>query len=401
MIRMNKHVLASFSTAMACSLLFSSASAEDKRPVKIGVLLAETGPLGNLFTQEKRAVDFAAAEVNAKGGISGRKVEVRFADTEGKPDIARRQAEKLALDGYGLLFGTITSGEGLAIAPNLVRWNAVLVSPYSKSSKLIGDSCQPRFFRTDPSDPSEINATKIWLDTRKETKWATIANDYAFGHDATEGFNKIAASIGKSVTNNFFPAFGTSDYAPYIQQIKQAAPEGLFVMLAGRDAINFITQAKQFGLLGAVVMGGLTYNQDATLAAVGRDAVGLWGNIEYSSVIDTPESHAFVAAWKQQYGEDPTDQEGQGYTGISTLLQAIVKADSDDPSTVAKTLSGGAFETVLGKATMRAGDHQLMLPIYFGQVQDVNGKARNVPSLLLSPDKVTPPVDSMCRMSPM
>jgi branched-chain amino acid transport system substrate-binding protein len=299
-----------------------------------------------------------------------------------------------------LLFGTITSGEGLAIAPNLVRWNALLVSPYSKSSKLIGDSCQSRFFRTDPSDPAEMRATKTWLESRKEMKWATIASDYAFGHDATEGFNKVAASVGKRVAKNFFPAFGTNNYAPYIQQIREAAPDGLFVMLAGRDAINFITQAKQFGLLGTLVMGGLTYNQDATLAAVGKDAIGLWGNIEYSPLIDTSESRAFVAAWKKKYGDDPIDQEGQGYIGVSTLLQAIEKAASDDPASVAKALSGGTFETLLGKATMRAGDHQLMAPITFGEVEEVNGKARNVPSLVLPPEEVTPPVDPACKMSP-
>jgi branched-chain amino acid transport system substrate-binding protein len=294
----------------------------------------------------------------------------------------------------------VTSGEALAVGPNLLRWNAVLVSPYSKSSKLIGDSCQSRFFRTDPSDPSEIAATIAWLGTRKEMKWMTIANDYAFGHDATEGFNKAAAASGRKVVKNLFPQFGSNDYAPFIQEIKSAAPDAVFAILAGRDAINFVTQAKQFGLLGTMLIGGLTYNQDATLAAVGLDAAGIWGNIAYSTTIDTPENKAFVAAWSQAYASEPTDQQGEGYNGISTLLQAIANAGSDDPAAVAKALSGGTFDTLFGKAVMRAEDHQLMVPVYFGESQKVGDKVRNVVTMTLPPDKAMPPVDPACKMSP-
>jgi branched-chain amino acid transport system substrate-binding protein len=380
--------------------LVSSAWGDDKAPIRIGIPLPQTGPVGNLFAQSKRAIDFAIDEINAKGGIMGRKVETRYVDTEGKPDVARKQVEKLALDGYGLLFGTVTSGEGLAVGPNLKRWNAVLVSSYSKSVKLIGDSCQARFFRTNPSDPSELKLVNAWLATRKEKKWVTIANDYAFGHDATEGFKKAAADRGLEVVKSLFPPFGSDDYAPFIQQIKEAAPDGVFAVLAGRDAINFDQQAKQFGLLGSTLVGGLMLNQDSALAVVGRDAVGVWGNVEYSSAIDTPENSSFVTAWQKAFNHEPTDQEGETYVGITTLLQGIEKAASDDPGAVAKALSGGTFDTLYGKATMRPEDHQMIVPVYFAHVEDVNGIAQNVVTMTLSADQAAPPIDPACKMAP-
>jgi branched-chain amino acid transport system substrate-binding protein len=376
------------------------ALAEDKPPIKIGVPLPETGPFGNLYEQEKNAIEYAVAEVNGKGGILGRKVEVRYADTEGKPDVARKQLEKLALDGYRLMVGTVTSSEGLAVAPSLKRWNAILISPYSKSSKLIGDSCQARFFRTDPSDPMEIAAVKEWLKTRNEKKWVTIGLDYTFGHDATEGFVAAAKELGKDVSATLFAPIGTNDFAPYIQQIKAAKPEGLFVIESGRDAINFVQQAKEFGLLGSVPMGGITYNSDSTQVVLGKDLIGTYGNIEWSPSIDTAKSKSFVEGWKKMYGgKIPSDQSGQGYHAMSVLLQAIEKAQSDNPAQVAKALHGGSFDTLFGAAVMRAADHQLLIPVLIGQVKDNGaGGTELVPELTVTADKSLPTPDPACKI---
>jgi branched-chain amino acid transport system substrate-binding protein len=394
-----KYIVAALFCAIACGSLGSTASAEGGGPIKIGVPLPQSGPLGILFEVEKQAVELAVAEVNAKGGIIGRKVEVRYADTEGKPDVARKEVEKLALDGYKLIFGTMTSGSGLAVAPHLKQWNAVLVSPFSKSPKLIGDSCQSRFFRTDPSDPMEIATVKAWIETRQEKKWVTIGTDYAFGHDATAGFNAMAKSLDKEVGVSLFPPLGTNDFAPYIQQIKAINPEGVFVIMAGQDAVNFVKQAKQFGLLGTVTMGGLTYNGDTTLKAAGNDMIGAWGNIEYSSTMDTPESKSFVESWRKMYGSVPSDQSGQAYHGITVLFQAIEKAGSDDPAAVAKALNGGTFNTLFGKAVMRAEDHQLLIPTYFGQVEMVDGIPKNVASLVVPAEKTLPIPDPACKIT--
>jgi branched-chain amino acid transport system substrate-binding protein len=392
--------------AASCALLagllpMSGVLAQTNEPIKVGVGLAETGPMGNLYSQQRQAVEFAVAEFNANGGMGGRKIDVKYVDTEGKPDVSRKQFEKLALEGYKLLFGTQTSAEGLAVVPNLQRWNAVLVSPISKSSKLIGEACQARHFRTDVSDPSELSMVSAWLRSRSETKWITIADDFAYGRDATDGFVKVAKDAGKQIVNSLFPQVGVADYAPYIQQIKDADPEGVFVVLSGRDAINFIVQAKQFGLLNKVVMAGMTYTQDAALSAVGLDAVGLWGTVDYSASIDTEQNKAFVSAWKQAYGVEPTDVNGQDYIGITILLQAIRRAGTDDPALVAKALSGGSFDTLLGKAIMRAADHQMLLPAYMAVVKAVDGKPHNEPMMTLSADKAAPTVDPACKMAPL
>ncbi len=391
--------LAAVALAVLAAASASSVLAQNKEPLKIGVPTALSGPMGVLSSEIKRFVEFAAAEANAKGGVDGRKVEVRFLDTEGKPEVARKQAEKLALEGFNILTGTITSGEGLAMAPMLERWDAVYVSTFSKSTKLTGDSCVPRLFRVNQADPTDLAVLKPWLATRKEKKWVILGVDSAWGREIGKKFKEAALADGRQILAEHYPATGSNDFAPFIQQIKTAAPDGLFVALSGRDGVNFLTQGKQFGLQDSVFIGGVSINLDSTIKAVGTAAKGIWGNMNYSPSIDTPDNKRFVAGWKKFYnGDDPTDLEGEGYVGMQTILQAVERAHSIKPIDVAKAMRGGSFETVFGKVTIRAEDNQMVLPNYFGYVGEQGGKLKNIVSFALAADQATPPPDGSCKM---
>jgi branched-chain amino acid transport system substrate-binding protein len=380
-------------------LSMPAADAEGDGPIKIGVPTAQSGPYGSVFHSVKRSVDFAMAEWNAKGGINGRLVDVKYADTESKPDVARKEAEKLALEGYNLLTGTISSGESLAIAPMLNRWDAVYVSTFAKSAKLTGDSCQERLFRANQSDRSDALALTAWIQSRSEKKWVIMLTDNAWGHDIAKAFTDAATGSGKEIVGTIFVPLGATDYAPYVQQAKGAAHDGIYAAFAGRDAVNFLTQAKQFGLLENTVVAGNSITFDDNIKAVGATLDGAWGNIVYSATVDTPENKAFVAEWRKMYGEDPIDQEGQNYQGISVLLEAVRRAGSSDPAAVAKALSGGVFDTPLGKVTIRAEDHQMEMPTFFGQVRYVDGKRQNVAAFVLPPENATPSADPACHLS--
>lgn len=391
--------VATLALAMASVLGSGAALAQGKEPLRIGVPTSLSGPLGNLSVEIKRYVEFAVAEANAKGGVDGRKVEFRMLDTEGKPELGRKQAEKLALEGYNILTGTITSGESLAIAPMLERWDAVYVSTFSKSGKLTGDSCVPRMFRANQADPADIAVIKPWLATRKEAKWVVLGLDSAWGREISKSFNEAALAGGKQVLAQHFPATGTNDFAPFIQQIKSAAPDGLFVALSGRDGINFLNQAKQFGLQGSVFIGGVSINLDSTIKAVGDAAKGIWGNMNYSPSIDTPDNKRFVAAWRKFYnGDEPTDLEGEGYVGMQAIFAATEQARSVKPVDIARTLHGGSVETVFGRVTIRAEDHQMVLPNYFGYVGEQGGKLKNIVAFALPANQATPPSDGTCKM---
>lgn len=367
--------------------------------IKIGVPTALSGTYADLGNQAKRAVEFAVNEVNAKGGIGGRKLEVKVLDTEAKPDVARKQAEKLALEGYKILTGTIASGEGLAMAPMLERWDALYVVTINKADALTGANCVPRVFRVNHPDEQDAAIVRPWLGTRKEAKWAIVAADIAWGRNSGKSFAAAAKANGKELVGEFYPAFGTNDFAPYIQQVKNSGAQGVWIALAGRDAINFATQAKQFGLLDSTFVAGVSFVTDNTVKTLGDTSKGIWGIINYSSTLDTPANKRFVEAWKKAYnGDEPTNFEGETYIGMQVIIQAIERAKSAKPLDVARAMSGGTFDTLYGKSQIRAADHQMVQPNYFGYVGAQGGKLRPIITTTFAADQATPPPSGECKM---
>ncbi len=375
------------------------AAAQSKDPIRIGVPTAMTGAYADLGNQVKRAVDLAVEEANASGGVDGRQVEARFLDTEAKADVARAQGEKLALSGFNLLVGTIASGEGLALGPQLGKWDALYLSTVNKGNAITGASCNARMFRANHPDNSDGAVVKPWLATRKEAKWAAIGMDGAWGRDSVASFKSAATPQGKDIVSESFSPLGANDYAPYIQKIVDSGAQGLWVALAGRDAINFATQAKQFGLFDKVFVAGTSFVTDSTVKAMGDISKGIWGIVNYSSTIDTPANKAFVAAWEKKYpGSAPTNFEGETYMGMRLLFDSVKKAGSVKPGDIAKAMSGATFQTVYGPAVMRKEDNQLVLPNYFGQIQDAGGKLKPVATMTIPAEQATPAPDGSCKM---
>jgi len=371
-----------------------------KEALQVGVPTPLTGPYADVGNQAKRAVEFAVAEANAAGGVDGREVAVRFLDTEAKPELARQQAEKLALSGFNILTATQTSGESLAIGPMLARWNAIYVSTIAKANAITGASCTERMFRVNHPDNSDAAVVRPWLAIRKETKWAIVAADQAWGRDSGASFQKAAAANQRTVVSENYPPFGTNDYAPYIQKVKDSGAEALWVALSGRDAVNFGTQAKQFGLLDQMLVAGVSFVTDNTVRAMGELSKGIWGIINYSSTLDTQENHRFVAAWAKHYpATTPSNFEGETYVGMRVIFQAVQRAGSIKPADLAKALEGASFETVYGSSLMRKEDHQLVVPNFFGQVRMVDGVLKPAITMSVPAEQAMPPPDGSCKLS--
>lgn len=394
----NRRTILTSGIAFALALTLAGGAMAEGDVLKIGVPTSRTGPYTILGDQVVRAIEFAVEEANAKGGIAGHPVEMKVGDTEGNPDAGRRAAEKLALSGYNVLTGPISSAVGLALASQLDRWDAMYVSVVNKSPKLTGDSCHPRMFRANHSDGMDIAIVRPWLSEQAEADWSIIGADYVWGRGSAEAFNEVATELGKNIKVEVFPPLGTTDFAPYITQLRDSGAEGIWVALSGADAINFAKQAKQFGLTDRVTMFGHNFVVDQTLATIGADGVGIWGNVNYTATIDTPENKAFVEAWTAKYGAPPSNYEGETYAGIQTIFGAVEQAGSVAPSDIAAALPGLTIDSVFGKVTMRAEDHQLLLPNYLGLAVAKDGGAAIEVVQSYGPDVAVPAADPACKL---
>ena len=205
------------------------AAAQAKDPIKIGLVSTKSGAYSAMGAHVISGVRFAVEEANAKGGVDGRKVVLAEGDDESTPDAGRRAAEKLAREGHNLLIGPIASSISLAISQNLARWDAALIGTMSKADKLTQDACNPRFIRTNHSDAMDLAMIGEWAKTIKGNNFAIMAADYVWGHDSAKSFEAAVAAQGKKVALKLFVPMGTKDYAPYIQQLKAANVDAMWV----------------------------------------------------------------------------------------------------------------------------------------------------------------------------
>ncbi len=384
--------------AIAAGLLGSQAALAND-PLRIGMPTSLTGPYVELGAEAKRGAEFAANEANAKGGVDGRKVELEYADTEGNPDAGRRAAEKLVRSGYRLLTGTISSAVGLAIGGQMEKWDALYISSINKSDRLTGEACNARVFRANHSDSMDMALIGPWLKSRPEREWGVMAADYAWGHDSADAFTAGAIAAGKTIKIRLFAPLGTKDYAPYIQQIKDAGVGALWVAEAGRDAVNFGIQAKQFKLFDSVFAVSQSFAVPSTIKGMGDLADGVWGIINYTSTLNTPGNKAFVAEWVKVYGKEPGNFEAETYVAMKALFAAVEKAHSVEPDAVAKALSDISFDVPFyGNVTMRAADHQLMLPNYIGRVARVDGELKPLVEVTVDAAHAIAPPSPACKM---
>ena len=399
---LNRRTVALAATATAAAIatfgLTGSAWAQAKDPVKVGLVSSKSGVFAQQGEEVIRAVKFAIEEANAKGGVDGRKVEVAEADDEGTPDAGRRVAEKLARDGYNLLIGAIPSSISLALGPNLERWDAAYFVVASKSDKITGDTCKPRMFRTNHSDAMDIAMISEWAKGFKEKTYASMAADYVWGRDSAESFAKAVKAQGKEVKLQLYAPLGTKDFSPFIAQLKEAKVDAIWVAETGRDAIAFVKQAAEFGLIPQTRLIGHSLILNFMINGTDKLLEGTPGTTGYTPDIDNPRNKAFVAAWKAKFNRLPTDNEGQAYNGAQVMFDGVRLAKSAKPGDVAKALSGAKLDTIYGAGlTMRAADNQLVLPNFVGRAKVADGVLRPVIEQSFAPS-LTPAASALCKM---
>ncbi len=396
---LNRRSIALAAAAAAATFgLTGSAWAQAKDPVKVGLLSSKSGVFAQQGEEVIRAIKFAIEEANAKGGVDGRKVEVAEADDEGTPDAGRRVGEKLARDGYNLLIGAIPSSISLALGPNLERWDAAYFVVASKSDKITGDSCKPRMFRTNHSDAMDIAMIAEWAKGFKEKTFASMAADYVWGRDSAESFAKAVKAQGKEVKLQLYAPLGTKDFSPFIAQLKEAKVDAIWVAETGRDAIAFVKQAAEFGLIPQTKLIGHSLILNFMINGTDKLLEGTPGTTGYTPDIDNPRNKAFVAAWKAKFNRLPTDNEGQAYNGAQVMFEGVRLAKSVKPADVSKALSGAKLDTIYGPGlTMRAADNQLVLPNFVGRAKVADGVLRPVIEQSY-PASLTPPASALCTM---
>ncbi len=330
--------------ALACAavvVMSSGARAEDT--IKIGFPMPLSGPASVYGVPVTKGAEMAVAEINAKGGVLGRKLELLERDSKASADEAVRLARELIIkNNVDFLAGTLTSAEAPAVSTIAKENKIVFIAPTAKTIQLTSaKNLHPYIFRlasnTDIDGSSGATVIAAWKDVKRV---ATIAPDYAYGRDAVAAF---VAYIKKArpdieIVDQQWPKLGQSDFTPFITAQMGAKPDAIFCDVFGGD---FVTLAKQAGPLGyfkavnnRLVDGGEVGTTDEALALGADYPYGIWSDA-YDPVIwpgNEPSEHkAFVerlkAFTKEQYASGWAIM---GYGTVVALAEAVKKAGSTD-----------------------------------------------------------------------
>jgi len=355
--------------AMVLALaLAAPLAAEAQKPIKVGFPMILSGP-GALFGEPaSKGAQMFVDEINAKGGVLGRKIELLPRDTKGNADEAVRVSRELILkENVDFLVGTLTSAEGPAVSVVAKENKVVFIAPIPKTDQLTApDKLHPYVFRVAANTTMEGRSAAEIVAKWPVTKVATISPDYAYGQDVTKSFVEHLKKIKPSVqiVDQQWPKLGEPDYTPFINAQMAKKPDAVFSSLWGGHFVNFAKQAKPLGYFDALkynFIGVGEAGSPESTKAMGKDyPVGIWGN-SYDAFYwgETPAHRDYVARLSKYLKDEyPSSWAIQGWIGMAFLAEAIKKAGSTDSDKVSKALLGLSIDTPIGKQVIREKDHQ-------------------------------------------
>ena len=364
-----------------------------QNPVKIGILTALSGAQAIFGEQTKRGVEYFSKEINARGGILKRPVEIIYEDSVADPATAVRKAQKLVeKDGVKFITGLSMSSEALAISPRGKEWDSLLISNITGAGALTTTAFNRNFFRVNKSAAMGARVTSLYLKNSPLKRFYGLGSDYAYGRDAVASFAKQAAASGKDIVGTAFPPVNTKDFASYITRIKELGAQACYFALTGGEVPIFFKQALQFGLIRDVKMILETLDLKY-LEQVGDAMEGTIGSSRYAYTIDTPKNQMFVAGFYAMHKVYPDYPDAVAYQGLDWLAQIIEKVGSaDELEKIISAWENSTYDGLEGPLLMRKCDHQVVQRGYMTEAARDPRYPHLVPRVVVSypAEKVTP-----------
>jgi branched-chain amino acid transport system substrate-binding protein len=368
------HLLGGLAAITALAL---AAPVMAQAPIKIGEL--NSYKVFPAFLEPyKKGWELAVEEVNAAGGVLGRKIEIVSRDDNGNPADAVRAAEELlSRENVSLLIGTFPSNVGLAVADFAKQRKVLFIAAEPLTDKIVWDSGNAYTFRLRTS--TYMQTAMLIDDAAKLNKkrWAIVYPNYEYGQSATAAFKKLlsAKQPGVEFVTEQAPPLGKIDAGAVAQALADAKPDAIFSSLFGPDLAKFVREGTQRGLFKGVEVFDLLGGEPEYLDPLKEEAPDGWYVTGYPwSEIKTPEHTRFLNAYQAKYKDYPRLGSVVGYATVMSAVAAIKKAGSLDPDKLVAAMSGLQLTTPFGPIEYRALDHQSTMGAYVGRIGVKDGK---------------------------
>mgnify|MGYP000520531818 FL=1 len=363
-----KKIALAIALSLGASLVYAQTG-----PIKIGVVTPLSGTYTPIGEQVKMGLDLAAKEINATGGINGRKIDLIYEDEEANPAVATQKAEKLfQVEKVEFLTGTVNSGSTLAVGQLAERNNKLIATTVSFADSITADKCSPNVFRVNARAGMQSAALAAWVD--KEIPKANIffiGPDYEMGRSTVSAFKKASIEKGAKDVGEVFAPLDNKDYSPYFGQVRAAKPNVIYTSVAGNDTVRLFTQMDEYGVnKGVTIVGASGTVTSQNMGAIGKSANGFVTGVGYSPKLDNPANKKFVADFQKAYNKLPDLYGADSYGLLYFYKAAVEKAKSTETDKVRAAMNDLSWQTPQGTKKMRAGDHQAMQDMFAVRVEN-------------------------------
>jgi branched-chain amino acid transport system substrate-binding protein len=339
--------------------------------IKVGLVDTYTGPATTFTNDVLDGFKLATERINAKGGVLGKRIEHVTRDDKFKPDIGLTMAKELILkENVDILMGTINSATALAVSDLAKKEKVPFLVTFSKSDKITGEKGHRYVFSLNENTEMAGRAAAKVLSKKPYVKYWIAGDDYEYGHAIANGVFDHLKSLNPKVQllGQSWWKVGETDFTPYITQILAAKPDFVIVATGGAGMVNFQKAAQSTGFNKRVPFYQHTAIELSTLAPQGANAPeGVYGTANYLFYYpDTKENQAFVDEFRKAYNRYPKSGALYGYMAAEFIAKSYEKAGKVDREKFIDAMEGMALDSPVGKLEMRACDHQLLLPVFFG-----------------------------------
>ena len=375
-------------------------------PIKVGEINSYSG-IGAPFTGPYRAgVEMAVEEINAKGGVLGRKLEVIFRDDKGQPAEAVKHAQELVeSEKVALIAGTFLSNVGLAVSDWAKQNKTMFVAAESLTEAITWAKGHDHAVRLRPNTYEQGRMLAEKAGKMKYVKWAVIGPNYEYGKRAWETFRDRLKELKPDVqvVGEQWPTLGKIEPGPMVTAILNQNPDALYVSLFGSDWLAFVREAQKRGLFQKTFVVGILLGEPEYIDPLKLEApegMLVTGYPWYD--INIPAHKDWVARYTKRSDKTPVLGSLIGYVTYVSIAEAIKKAGGTDTDKIVAAFKGLRVETPIGSITFRASDGQSTMGAWVGttKVDAKRGVGIMVNHEYIPGEKVLPSDEDVKKLRP-
>lgn len=352
----------------------------------------------------KKGMDLAIEEVNAGGGVNGKKLELIIRDDNATPGDAVRAAEELiSREKVDVLTGSFLSHIGLALTDFAKQKKVFFLASEPLTDKIVWQNGNRYTYRLRTSTYMQVAMLVPEAVAMKKKRWAIVYPNYEYGQSAAASFKELlkAAQPDVEFVAEQAPPLGKVDSGSVVQAMADAQPDAIFNVLFGADLAKFVREGNTRGLFKGREVVSLLTGEPEYLDPLKEETPNGWVVTGYPWYgIQTPEHRAFYNAYNAKYKDYPRLGSVVGYTAIKSLAEGMKKAKSTDTEMLIAAFKGLIVVTPFGPAVYRPQDNQSTMGVYIGRTKNDNGKGVMVDFRYLDGAKFQPSDAEVKKLRP-